>query len=211
MRIETIQLSSFKDAPYNPRLDLQPGQPAYEKLNQSIIDFGFLQPIVVNEQTRHIISGHQRAKILRGQGITETQAVIVNFSLEKEKAANLALNKLSGGWDLEKLAHVLSELQAMPDFDMASTGFDVAEVSEILDGLVPEKDGDDFDFDAAVNDIEKPITKRGDVIELNGHRLVCGDSADPNDLKLLMGNEKADMLFTDPPLRNFVLSGGPAE
>ena len=147
MKIMKIKLSGFLPADYNPRIDLKPGDVEYEKLKRSMEEFGFIEPLVVNERTKHIISGHQRVKVLEAQGITEAEAVIVDFSLEKEKAANIALNRIGeGNWDRDKLATMLDELSRMPDFDIGLMGFDQPEISRILDGLYESKDPDDFDF-----------------------------------------------------------------
>ena len=199
MEIEKITLSDFQPAEYNPRVDLQPGDDEYQKIEKSINEFGFLQPLIVNKKTGHIISGFQRAKILREKGITKIEAVVVNFSLTKEKQANLAFNKVCGAWDQQKLARLLDELSNLPDFDVGITGFDTPEISQILDRYGEQKDADDFDFEASLKSIDKPITKKGNIIALGDHFLMCGDSADAGDLRLLMQDNKADMLFCDPP------------
>ena len=96
---------------------------------------------------------------------------------------------------------MLEELSKTPDFDVGMTGFDLPEISEILDqhGESKEDDEDDFDFEAAVEAVETPVTKRGDLIELGPHRILCGDSSDENDVSILMGKDKADILNTDCP------------
>jgi DNA modification methylase len=199
MKIMKIKLSEFVPADYNPRLDLKPGDIEYEKLKRSMEEFGFIEPLVVNERTKHVISGHQRVKVLEAQGVTEAEAVIVDFSLTKEMAANISLNRIGeGNWDRKKLATLLDELSKMPDFDVGITGFDMPEVSEILDKYLESKE-DDFNFDAAVQSIKEPITKRGELIELGPHRILCGDSSNFEDLKTLMGDEKAAFLDCDYP------------
>ena len=198
MNIQVINLNDFIPAPYNPRVDLKPGDEEYEKLSRSIDEFDYLEPLVVNSKTKHIISGHQRAKVLKEKGMVEIKAVVVDFTLEKEKQANLAFNKVRGNWDRDKLSIMLAELSAMPDVDVTLTGFDLPEISEILDRSVEDKD-DDFDFDEAIKDIETPITQRGDLIELGNHRILCGDSESPEDIKLLLGEEMVNLLHCDPP------------
>ena len=93
---------------------------------------------------------------------------------------------------------MLNELSQLPDFDLGITGFDSAEISGILDRAT-EFEEDDFDFESAVNSIEKPITHRGDLLELGSHHLLCGDSEDPKDVERLMHNLKGTLLLTDPP------------
>ncbi len=199
MNIQVISLSDYKPAAYNPRIDLRPGDAEYEKIKGSIEEFGFLEPLVVNQRTKRIISGHQRVKILQEQGVCEVEAVIVDFDETKEKAANLALNKVSGHWDNEKLAALLDELSRVPDFNIGITGFDPPEISHLLDRYRKEPDDENFDFDREVESIVEPVTKRGDLIILGPHRILCGDSANPNDLERLMNGEKADMVDTDYP------------
>lgn len=207
MKIETILLSDYKDAPYNPRLDLKPGDPDYEKLKRSIDEFTFLEPPVVNIRTHHIVSGHQRIKVLREMGITEIDAVIVDFSIEKEKAANLAMNRVKGDWNREKLATLLDELSKLPDFDIGITGFDTPEISQIFDRYGEQKDADGFDFNAALESIKEPVTKRGDIIELGSHRIVCGDSTVYDDVRFLLGENKVRLVNMDPPYNIAYLGG----
>ncbi|MBF0522219.1 MAG: DNA modification methylase [Candidatus Omnitrophica bacterium] len=198
MLIERVKVSEISPAAYNPRSDLQPGDAEYEALKRSIEEFGFIEPIVINKRTGRIISGHQRVKILIAQGVLEIEAVIVDFSIEKEKAANLALNKIRGDWDKEKLAVLLDDLSKLPDFDIGLTGFDLPEISQILDKYTDGKE-DDFDVDATVEQIKIPITKKGDLIQLGPHRILCGDSSNPEDIKILMGDEQADLVDCDFP------------
>ena len=109
------------------------------------------------------------------------------------------MNKVRGDWDGEKLAGLLDELSCIPDFDLAVTGFDLDEFSEILDRNSNQDIDDDFDVEAAVDSITEPITKLGEMIQLGVHRLLCGDSENFDDLKKLMGDEKADQADTDAP------------
>ncbi|MCX6112635.1 MAG: ParB N-terminal domain-containing protein, partial [Proteobacteria bacterium] len=170
MNIKTIPLKDINPAPYNPRVDLKPGHPDYEKLKQSINSFGYVEPMVWNERTGTLVSGHQRFKILQEQGLDAVEVSVVDLPIGKEKALNLALNKIRGSWDNNKLAELLIDLQSMPDFDVSLTGFDNIEISELLDNFNEVKDDDDFDFDAVVNSIEKPITQLGDIINLGAHK-----------------------------------------
>ena len=96
MHIQTILINQINPAPYNPREDLKPGDPEYDKLKKSIDEFGYVEPLVWNKQTQTLVSGHQRFKILKEQGIKEVEVSVVNLSLDKEKALNLALNKIRG-------------------------------------------------------------------------------------------------------------------
>lgn len=207
MVIRKVLVSEINPAVYNPRLDLQPGDPDYEKLKKSIATFGYVEPLVWNERTKTLISGHQRLKILIEQGMSEVEVSVVNLSPDQEKALNLALNKIRGNWDEDKLAALLEELKKMPDFDIALTGFDAPEISRILDNYYESKNPDDFDFEAAVESIKEPITQKGDLIELNGHRILCADSTSYEDVVLLMGDDKAHLINCDPPYNIAYLGG----
>ncbi len=199
MRVEKIPVETINPAPYNPRLDLKPGDPEYEKIRRSIEEFGFVEPLVWNERTGNLVGGHQRLKILLEKGAAEVECVVVDLPLEREKVLNIALNKVQGGWDEKKLADLLGELQGIPDFDVTLTGFDLPEVSELLDRVLAPEPEEDFDVEKELGSIEEPITKAGELIELGPHRLLCGDSAKLEDVQRLMDGKKAHLLFTDPP------------
>jgi DNA modification methylase len=198
MEIRTISVDQINPAPYNPRRDLKPGDEEYGKIKKSIMNFGYLDPIIWNSRTSNLVGGHQRFKILVEQGLKEVEVSVVDLPLEREKALNLALNKIQGGWDFQKLSSLLQELSQLPDLDVGITGFDPDEISQIFDRTT-EFEEDDFDFESVVNSTEKAVTHRGDLIELGPHRLLCGDSADPNDVERLMVGLKARLLVTDPP------------
>jgi DNA modification methylase len=196
--IRRIKVSSINPASYNPRLDLKPGDSDYEKLKRSIGEFGYVEIIVWNEKTGNLVSGHQRFKILLEQGVEEIEVSIVNLSLEKEKQLNLILNRVRGDWDEEKLVNLLQELSNIPDFNIELTGFDLPEISSLFDSQAEDKE-DNFHFEKTLEGIKEPVTKKGDIIELGPHKILCGDSSNPDDLKKLLGNEKINLLQTDPP------------
>ena len=199
MEICKIPVAKINPAPYNPRLDLKPGGKEYEKLKESIASFGYVEPLVWNKRTKTLVSGHQRLKVLIEQGAVEVEVSIVDLPLTKEKVLNLALNKVRGDWDEDKLAVLLEELQRIPEFDLNITGFDSSEISQILDRYGEHKDADEFDFGAALEAIESPVTREGDLVELGSHRILCGDSSNPDHLKRLLTNSQVNLLHTDPP------------
>ena len=197
MVIEKKNTKDLLPAEYNPRKDLKPGDAEYEKLKRSITEFGYVEPVIWNKTTGRVVGGHQRLKVLMDMGITEVECVVVELSEEKEKALNIALNKISGEWDKDKLALLITDLQGT-DFDVSLTGFEPAEIDDLFKDSV--KDGlkdDDFDVEA---ELKKPtITKSGDVWTLGRHRLVCGDSTKAETFDLLMCGKKANLVVTDPP------------
>ncbi len=197
MTIEKLKVEQLLPADYNPRKDLKPGDAEYEKLKRSIEQFGYVEPVIWNKTTGRVVGGHQRLKVLLDMGITEVDCVVVEMDEEKEKALNIALNKISGEWDKDKLALLISDLQGT-DFDVSLTGFEPAEIDALFKDTL--KDGvkeDDFDVEA---ELQKPtITKLGDVWTLGRHRLVCGDSTKAETFDLLMAGRKANLTITDPP------------
>ena len=109
MKIQKVKIDQINPAAYNPRLDLKPGDPDYEKLRKSIETFGYVEPLVWNSRTGNLVSGHQRLKILIEQGAEEVEVSVVDLGPEQEKILNLALNKIRGDWDNEKLGQLLDE------------------------------------------------------------------------------------------------------
>jgi len=194
MDVKRVSVSRINPTPYNPR---KISDEELQKLKQSIVTFGYVEPIVWNCQTGNLVGGHSRLKILLEQGLKEIEVSVVDLSLEKEKALNLALNKIQGQWDQDKLALLIQELVDIPDFNIGLTGFDVPEISNILDGLANTQE-DSFDIDKFVEAIDIPITQKGDLIELGQHRILCGDSSDCNNVKLLMNGATANLIVMDP-------------
>ena len=179
MKMETRSLASLRPAEYNPRVQLQPADPEYQNIKRSIETFGYVDPIIVN-QDGTIIGGHQRYNVMKDLGYTEAQVVVVDLDKNNEKALNIALNKITGEWDEIKLKDLLLDLEIRLDKDV-------------------EAEDDDFDADADYESIEEPVTQRGDIWILGDHRLMCGDSTDLGDVNTLMGGEEADLVITDPP------------
>ncbi|MEG0957746.1 MAG: site-specific DNA-methyltransferase [Anaerovoracaceae bacterium] len=197
MEIKKKKIIELLPADYNPRKDLKPGDAEYEKLKRSLEQFGYVEPIIWNKKTETVVGGHQRLKVLTDMGLIEVECVVIDMDIEKEKALNIALNKISGDWDKDKLALVIEDLQGS-DFDVSLTGFDVAELDELFkDDLKEGIKDDDFDVE---EELKKPaITKLGDVWTLGKHRLVCGDSTKEETFNTLMLDKKANLVVTDPP------------
>lgn len=196
MNIQKIQTDKLIPATYNPRKDLKPSDAEYIKIKNSIENFGFVSPLIINKDMT-VIGGHQRLKVLKELGFTEVECIIVDLDKTNEKALNIALNKIQGEWDEEKLEALLQELK-LEDFDTNLTGFDFDEVDEMLKDMNGSKE-DEFDIDSAYEEIEEPITKPGDIWILGKHRLMCGDSTQKENVMHLMNKQDADMLLTDPP------------
>ena len=200
MEIRTLNIDQLVPADYNPRKKLKPGDAEYEKLKRSLQEFGYVDPVIWNERTGHVIGGHQRLQVLIDSGETEVQVSVVDLDEDQEKALNIALNKISGEWDMAALAELLDELKRT-DLDLALTGFDADEVDELFRKMqtTDEVKEDDFNVDAATAGITEPVSKLGDIWQLGRHRLMCGDATVAADVERLMDGKKADMVFTDPP------------
>lgn len=207
MRIEQRPIAELTPADYNPRKDLRPGDAEYEKLKASIQQFGYVEPAIFNQTTGRLVGGHQRLKVMADLGMETADVVIVELDETREKALNVALNKISGEWDEPKLALLIADLQAS-DFDVTLTGFDTGEIEALLSlGDEAEVTDDGFDLDAALE--AAAFVEPGDLWTLGEHRLLCGDATKTEDVQRLMGGKQANLILTDPPYNaSFTSSSG---
>lgn len=219
MKLEKVKIDDLISPEYNPR---QISSVELEKLKTSLNEFGYISPIIVNEYNNHIVGGNQRCLALKQLGYTMIDVIYINEpDLNKEKALNIRLNNLSGEWDMTKLEKVIDELK-MEKFDITLTGFEIDNV-ESFDDLevnnIPFNETITEDIDKNLKEekeYEEPIevtndnynepdnitvtVKQGELYQLGNHRLLCGDSTNPNDVSVLMrGGEHGKMLFTSPP------------
>ncbi|MCB6992908.1 site-specific DNA-methyltransferase [bacterium 210820-DFI.6.37] len=199
MRIEKRKISQLKIAAYHPRKDLQPTDPEYQKLKRSIQEFGCVQLIVIN-QSNTIIGGWQTLKIQRDLGFEEVDVAVVDLGEEREKALNIALNKIEGRWDEEKLAALLEEINCS-NIEMELTGFEQQEFEDILGKveLSGEIAAQEDDYEIRIPNTAKSAF--GELYKLGNHYLMCGDSTNSEMVRFLTANgeRKANMLLTDPP------------
>ena len=137
MDIQEMKIDDLTPADYNPRMDLKPGDKEYEKLRRSIQEFGYVDTIIWNEQTGNIVGGHQRLKVMKELGFQEVTVSVVDLDEQKEKALNIALNKIEGDWDKGLLKDLLQDIDT-GDFDMSLTGFDNDELEKLM------TDGEEF-------------------------------------------------------------------
>jgi len=128
MKFKKVFLTEVKPARYNPRKDLKPDDPEYQHIKKSIEEFGYVDPIIINSDYT-VIGGHQRLKVLKELGTAQIDVVIVDIPKNKEKALNVALNKIRGDWDQERLAVLLQEIKA--DGMLEFTGFDDKEFAAL--------------------------------------------------------------------------------
>ncbi len=212
METTKIDIKELRRAEYNPRIMPESEMAA---LKTSIKTFGFVESVVVNTHTCErcgdrkwvLVGGHQRtsaveAILAQGEGVKgiETKdgialipANLVDLHIEQEKLLNLALNKIKGKWDEKKLSDMIVELKESPY--IPASGFKEDEISRILD-LTMSDDEESED----IGEFEgEPRSKTGEIYDLGPHRLICGDSTDPETYRKLLVDERADMVFTDPP------------
>lgn len=200
MIVQDKAISDIKPYQKNPRHKYD-----INKVAQSIKEFGFQQPIVV-DRAGVIIVGHGRYEAAKSLNLKTIPVTIADLSPEKAKAYRIADNKTNeySDWDMGLLIQEFTDLLDN-NYDLELTGFDSDELEKLIVG---EKDGL-TDEDAVPETPEEPISKLGDIYKLGEHRLMCGDSTSITDFDKLC-SEQADMIFTDPPY-GMEYGGGRAE
>ena len=194
---ERRPITELNPAVYNPRKRLSPGDDEYESLKRSIEVFGYVDPIIINSDGT-VIGGHQRLNVLLDLGYTEVDVAVVNLSKNDEKALNIALNKISGEWDNDKLAALFSELD-VEGYLLENTGFQRDELAELNISLRLD-DTDKEEADEEVPDPPLvPVSREGDVWNIGRHRLMCGNSTEKEIIESLLDGAEVDLVMTDPP------------
>lgn len=174
-----------------------------EGLSETIKKIGYRSPIIVDENNM-ILAGHGRYMALKKLGYGDVQVVRhTDLTEEDKKAYMIADNQytLNTGFNMEMLKQEIEELKSV-DFDTSLLGFDEIELQEIMEDEIEETAGDNQEVAEDDAELEEPkniVIKSGDLIELGKHRVMCGDSTDSKQIKLLLNNEKAHLVFTDPP------------
>lgn len=220
MKITYMTASNFQPAAYNPR---QMQDAKLDELAASIVEYGFVEPVVVNDRTGNVVGGHQRLralplateKVMRGLAqrdlsdvrrfmlesrlseLQEVPVVRLDLSDAQEKSLNVALNKISGEWDMTKLAAVMACIAS----ESLPTGFSAEEIDELLARYEQDIKAEPLTDPDEVPEIDpvSVITQRGNLWQLGCHRLYCGDSTVQSDIDQLIQGQLADMVFTDPP------------
>ena len=194
--LKILPISVLKPAEYNPRKKLKKGDKEYKKIQDSIEEFGFADPLVVNSDMT-IIGGHQRLTVASDLGYTEVPCAVVDVDKVREKALNIALNKITGAWDDDLLAKLLEDIQSS-NFDLGKTGFEPPEIGQLFNKLHDKQvKEDDFDIDS---ELKQPVfSKLGDMWLIGKHRVICGDSTGEEIYTRLMDGQKANLVLTDPP------------
>lgn len=196
LRVEYIGIDDFIEYERNARTH-SPEQ--IKQLVNSIQEFGFTNPVLIDEQGE-LIAGHGRIAAARVVGMTSVPAIrLIDFTADQKKALRIADNQLAlnAGWDLDLLTSELESLMAT-GFDIDLMGFDSNFLDELLSDPEEEED-DDFTSDGERPEAGSYISEPGDVWLLDDHRVMCGDSTSVDDIVVLMGGVQADMVWTDPP------------
>jgi ParB-like chromosome segregation protein Spo0J len=182
------------------------------KIAASIVEYGWTNPILVDGENG-IIAGHGRLAAARKLELTEVPVIeLAHLSPTQKRAYVISDNRLAldAGWDDAMLALELAELSEA-GYDLALTGFDNAEIEELLatdvavgDEADDEPEHDEPDVADDVPDAPTtPVSRPGDVWQLGAHRVICGDAADPAVIEALMAGEQAALCFTSPPYPKF--------
>lgn len=159
--VREVKITELNPAPYNPRIELEPGMPEWEKLKTSIETFGNVEPIVWNERTGNVVGGHQRLAVLKSMGYETVPCSVVDLDEYEEKLLNVALNKIKGKWDYDKLEEILSDY----DNELAIiSGFSAEEIAVILANNGDLED--DFDYGDWDDDDEEPMIGGSFVVTL---------------------------------------------
>jgi ParB-like nuclease domain/DNA methylase len=199
-QVEMVAIDLLRPDPANPN---RMGDESLDALERSERHFGIVQPVVARVADRTIIAGEQRIKAARRLGYQEVPVIWLDLLIEEARLLSLTLNNIHGSWDEALLAHLLADLQRVPDLDVSLSGFDDGEVQALIRSLEVREKGDRieaFDLDAVLDEARRSgRTKIGDLWQLGDHRLLCGDATNPDDVKRLLGGVAPRFLCTDPP------------
>jgi hypothetical protein len=197
LQIIQVPIDELRPDPANPR---RISDAELDALTRSLREFGFVQPVLARAGTGLVIGGHQRLLAARRLGWKQVPVIFIDVSDEEAHLLNLALNRISGAWDQDLLARLLSDLQQVPDLDLSLSGFEPVEIDQLLKHL-ESKDKRDrletFDVDQALAEAaeREPITKPGDIWQLGDHRLLCGDSTSEADVARLFNGNTAVLMW----------------
>lgn len=191
LAIDRVPLSSLVLDPANARSHPDRNLDA---IGDSLRSFGQVEPLVVQRGTGRVIGGNGRLAVMRREGQTHADVVYLDIDDHAATRLGIALNRTAelAEWDKETLA---SLLDGMGEADLLTTGFDADSLKDLLADLTPPVVVED----EAPAPLPDPVSKPGDLWELGGHRLLCGDSTKGEDVGRVMGGQRADLCFTSPP------------
>ena len=191
LTVTYVPVSLIKPNEYNPK---KFSEAQLDQIAESIKRFGFVDPLVCNSakgRENILIGGHGRLKVAKQLKIKDVPVVYVSIpDLEKEKELNIRLHKNQGEFDFELLKDFNEDF-------LLDVGFSGNELEVLFDDI--DTSDDEFNVVKELKNIKKPKSKTGDLYQLGSHRLMCGDSTDPEVVKTLVGSHKIDMIYNDPP------------
>lgn len=193
VELREVEIAALKPYERNAK---QHSKEQVEKIGRSIRELGFLSPCLIDQEL-NVIAGHGRIMAAKEIGLTAVPCVFVEGLTEDQRRAYiLADNRLTelGEWDMERVQQELADL-ADADFDISLTGFDPDLRFDDSMGAIQDDGWTETEPDAA----EEPRSRVGDIYQLGNHRLMCGDSTDPQMVAALMNGQMADLMVTDPP------------
>ena len=179
-QIEHVPVDQLRPDPANPR---KIADAELESLTRSLREYGFVQPVIALRSDNTVVGGHQRLLAARKLGMKQVPVVYVDLTLEKARLLNLALNKISGEWDEDMLAHLIADLSNNADLDLTLSAFSEDELAKLMKALdVRERRErlETFDLEAALD--AAPVAVRGELWALGDHRVLCGDATDSADV-----------------------------
>ncbi|MDP2217806.1 MAG: DNA methyltransferase [Methanolobus sp.] len=193
MEIQQININELK--PFVNKMKKHPEQ-QLKMLKRSIQEFGWTNPILITSD-KMVVAGPARLQAVLELGLAEVPVMILDLPYEKAVAYVIADNRLAelAETDTEMLAKLLQEIAEIPDFDLEATGYTLDDVDSLLGSITPVEVVED----ETPAPPEEPVTVLGDIWELGDHKLLCGDSTDLGQVARLMGRQRADLVFTDPP------------
>lgn len=194
LEIEMVEIARLKPAAYNPRRPLNEDE--HRQLRKSLESWGAVNPAVVNDDNT-LISAHQRVLIAAELGWTKFPCVRVSVTKTVEKQMNLALNKISGDWDQDKLAVLIAELSAQAEVDLEASGFAASELDVLAAKMLASAGL--IDPDSIPEAPAEVTTRPGDIWVMGRHRLGCLDATNPDDVTRLLAGATPYLMVTDQP------------
>lgn len=159
MNFKMMNIDDLMPATYNPRKDLTPDDDEYQRIKDSITTFGFIENVVYNKRTGHIVGGHQRVKVLKELGYTEVMTAEVDIDEDQEKVLNIGLNKIGGEWDYSKLQDLMLEFE-QSNIDTYLTGFSQEEIQDLIDNAGEFETYEDFEEDQNREEAKQTLAER---------------------------------------------------
>ncbi|MDK3882514.1 ParB N-terminal domain-containing protein [Staphylococcus pseudintermedius] len=171
MELKKMNINDLQPANYNPRVDLEEHDEEYQKIKKSIEKFGYVDPIIWNQKTNNIVGGHQRFKVLKDLGYQEVDVSVVDLDEQGEKTLNIALNKVEGDWDADKLKEVIEELDASM---RELTGFDDDEIENLMNDMDVDSlfEDDDEATNSNNDDGESKLERAIELLKLTHDKLI---------------------------------------